>query len=144
MGIACHTAQAKWLHSLIHKASFEKSVSGSFDSTQLFMFLYQGWYLSREKETSLLTLRMANFGLTATSLFEIWTPAWSSARTSGFHKGIFSFLVRMVVFLSSLGLFFSLFYQGLSSAFDFFMSKDFSIIKQRTSVCEFCTLWDVN
>ena len=41
------------------------------------MFLYQGWYLHEENKTSFLTLCMANFGMTATSLFEIWTPAWS-------------------------------------------------------------------
>ena len=41
------------------------------------MFLYQGWYLHKENKTSFLTLCMANFGMTATSLFEIWTPAWS-------------------------------------------------------------------
>ena len=34
------------------------------------MFLYQGWYLHEEKETSFLISRMANFGF-ATSLFEI-------------------------------------------------------------------------
>ena len=38
-------------------------------SRRLSMFLYQG--LHKQKETSLLTLCMANFGLTATSLFEI-------------------------------------------------------------------------
>ena len=41
------------------------------------MFLYQGWYLHKENKTSFLTLCMANFGMTATSLFEIWTPALS-------------------------------------------------------------------
>ena len=53
---------------------------------RLSMFLYQG--LHKEKETSLLSLCMAHFGSTATSLFEIYTPAWSSASTSRFHKGI--------------------------------------------------------
>ena len=67
---------------------------------RLSMFLYQG--LHKEKETSLLTLCMANFGLTATSLFEIWTPAWSSASTSRFHKGI--------CFLSSKNFFSSFFF----------------------------------
>ena len=52
---------------------------------------------------------MANFGLTATSLVDIWTQAWSSASTSNFHKGMFSFLDRMVPFLSSWGLFFFFF-----------------------------------
>ena len=32
------------------------------------MFLYQGWYLHREKDNSFLTLCIANFGLTATYL----------------------------------------------------------------------------
>ena len=53
------------------------------------MFLHQGWYLHKERETSFLTLCMINFGLTTTSLFKIWTPAWSSASTSRFHKGSF-------------------------------------------------------
>ena len=35
---------------------------------------------------------MTNFGLTATSLFEIWTPAWSSTSTCGFHRGVVSYL----------------------------------------------------
>ena len=49
----------------------------NYDSRRLLMFLYQGWYLHKENKTSFLTLCMANFGMTATSLFEIWTPAWS-------------------------------------------------------------------
>ena len=70
------------------------------DSRQVLMFLYQGWYLQKEKETSFLTLCMVNFGLTATSLFKIWTPAWSSASTSRFHKGSsLSFLDRLVLSL---------------------------------------------
>ena len=40
-----------------------------------FFFLILIWYLHKEKETSFLTSCLANFGLTATSLFEIWTPA---------------------------------------------------------------------
>ena len=69
------------------------------------MFLYQGWYFHKEKETSFLTLGMTNFGFTATSLVEIWT--------------------------SSLGLLlFFFFNQGLSSAFDFSTSKDFSLSKK--------------
>ena len=68
------------------------------------------------------------FCFEATS-FEIWASAWSSASTGRFHQGCFSFLDRMVLFLSSKGLLvfcFSLFYQGLSSAFDFSSSRDFS------------------
>ena len=67
---------------------------------------------------------MANFGLTATSLIDIWTQAWSSASTSNFHKGMFSFLDRMVPFLSSWGLLFFLFPHGLSSAFEFCKVRD--------------------
>ena len=65
------------------------------DSRQLFsiqMFLYQGWCLQKERESSFLTLCMVNFGVRATSLFEIWTPAWSSANTSHFHRSFFLFL----------------------------------------------------
>ena len=43
----------------------------NYDSRRLLMFLYQGWYLHEKKETSFLISRMANFGLPATSLFEI-------------------------------------------------------------------------
>ena len=39
------------------------------------------------------------FCFDATSLFEIWTPEWSSAITSRFHQDFFSFLDRMVLFL---------------------------------------------
>ena len=53
------------------------------------MFLYEGWYFHKEKETSFLTLGMTNFGFTATSLVEIWTPKWSSTSTSRFHKEFF-------------------------------------------------------
>ena len=63
----------------------------SYDSKRLFMFLYQGWYLHKEKEISFLTACLANFSSTGTSLIEILTPAWSSASTSHFHKGIFFF-----------------------------------------------------
>ena len=64
---------------------------------------------AERKGNLVLTLCMANFVLTATSLFEIWTPAWSSATASRFHGGFFSFLARMVLFFSSLGLYFFLF-----------------------------------
>ena len=40
----------------------------------------------KKRTPRFLTLCMANFGLTANSLFKIWTPARSSARTSRFHK----------------------------------------------------------
>ena len=42
-----------------------------------------------KRRTSFLTLYAAKFGSTATSLFEIWMPAWSSADTARFHNGLF-------------------------------------------------------
>ena len=56
------------------------------------MSLYPGF--NKEKETSFSTLCMAKFGWTATSLFEIWTPAWSSDITSLIYKGIFFFSLQ--------------------------------------------------
>ena len=51
-----------------------------------------------------------------------------------FTKEFFSFLYRMVLFLSTLGLFFIFsflfFYQGVFSALDFSVSKDFSTSKE--------------
>ena len=79
-----------------------------YDSRPLIMFKYQGWYLHKEKETSFLTLCKANFG-------DWWQLLCSK---SGHQHGVlpllvtftkeffFSFLNRMVLFLSSLGLFF--------------------------------------
>ena len=108
------------------------------------MFLYQGWYLHKEKETSFLTLCMANFGLTATFMFEIWTPECSSASTSCFHKGIFfSFLDRMVLYLSSLGLFFPLFLPRTFFRLWFFHEQR-SFHKQRASTCELSKVRGVN
>ena len=64
-----------------------------------------------KRRTSFLTLYAAKFGSTATSLFEIWMPAWSSADTARFHRGLFfSFRDRMVLLLSSLDLFLILFF----------------------------------
>ena len=111
----------------------------NYDSRRLLMFLYQGWYLHKEKETSFLTSCIADFGLTATSLFEIWTPAWSSASTGRFNKGSFFFSWQNVtlsfffgpVFVFIIIIYFVFFfYHRLSSAFDFSMSKDFSINKE--------------
>ena len=92
----------------------------NYVSSWYLMFLYQGWYLHKEKDTSFLTLCMANFGLTANSLFEIWTPAWSFARTSRFHKIFFPSLDRMVLFLSSYGPFFFFFFFFFRLSFFFF------------------------
>ena len=77
---------------------------------------------------------------------EIWAPAWSSANTSRFHKGIFLVLTRMVLFLSSLDLFsfcFLFFYQNLSSAFAFSTRKQL-FHEQRASTSEFCKVRKVN
>ena len=60
----------------------------------------------KKRTPRFLTLCMANFGLTANSLFKIWKPARSSARTSRFHKNFFPSLDRTVLFLSSYGPFF--------------------------------------
>ena len=90
------------------------------DSWRLSMFLYKGSH--KEKKTSLLTLCMANFGLTATSLFEIWTPAWSSASTSRFHKGICFFSWQ------NFFCFVFFFNQGLSSALDFSISTELAFV----------------
>ena len=72
---------------------------------------------------------------------EIWTPVRSSASTSPFHKkSPFLLLLTEWYFLSSLSLFFIIFiffYLRLSSAFNFSMSKDFSI--SRDATCEFYT-----
>ena len=77
---------------------------------------------------------MANFGWTATSLFEIWTPAWSFVITSLFYKrkfffslqnGTLSFFFEPVFSFS-----FFFFYQGLFFALDFSVNKDFSISKE--------------
>ena len=96
------------------------------DSRQLFsiqMFLYQGWYLHKERESSFLTLCMVNFGLTATSLFEIWTPAWSSANTSHFHRGSFFFSWQ----ISTLSFFFPFFFSPTTFfRFWFFHEQRFS------------------
>ena len=53
------------------------------------VFVYIRLVLALRKGNVILTLCLADFGLMATSLFEIWAPAWSSASTSRFQKGIF-------------------------------------------------------
>ena len=65
----------------------------NYDSRRPLTFLYGGWYLHREKQTSFLTLCKANFVMTVTvtSLFEIWTPAWGYPGSSHLHEGIVFF-----------------------------------------------------
>ena len=72
---------------------------------------------------------MANFGLAATSLSKSGRQRGVPSVT--LTKDFFSFLDRMVPFLSSWGLsFFFFFSQGLSSDFYFSTSKDFPINKE--------------
>ena len=91
------------------------------------MFLCQGWYSHKEKETLLCE---ANFGLPAISCSKSGQRGASPVPVA-FTKEVISFLDRMVLFLSSLGLFFfylpffPFFYRGLSSAFDFPCAKIF-------------------
>ena len=74
---------------------------------------------------------MTNFALTATSLLEIWTPAWRFACTSRFHKIIFLiFSTEWYSFFLFGPIFFSFFYQGLSLVFDFSMSNGLLIRKE--------------
>ena len=90
---------------------------------------------------------MANFGLTATSLFEIWTPVWSSASTSHFHKGIFLFLTEWYSFpwVCFSFLFFFFFFFLSRTFFRFWFShKQSSFHKQKASACEFCKVHGVN
>ena len=112
----------------------------NYVSSWYLMFLYQGWYLHKEKDTSFLTLCMENFGLTANSLFKIWTPVRSSARTSRFHKNFFSFSWQNGTLSFFLRPFFFSFYLGLSSAFDFSMSKDLSISKELPRYKQKCAM----
>ena len=67
-----------------------------------------------------------------TSLFEIWTPAWAPPVPVTFTKGFFFFSLQnytLSFFLRPV-FFFLIFSQGLSSAFDFSTSKDFSMNKE--------------
>ena len=85
---------------------------------RLLMLLYQGWYLHKEKETSFLTLFMANFGQTATSLFEIQTPAWNSAsKQSVSRRNFFLFSTEWYSFFLLWACFFSFFLFFLSRTF---------------------------
>ena len=95
------------------------------------MFLYQA--LHKEKETSYLTLCMANFGLMATSLMESERQLGAPPVPVAFTNEFFLFLTdRSSFFLlrTCFFFFFFLFYQVLSTAFDFSMSKDFSISEE--------------
>ena len=114
----------------------------NYHSRWLLMFLYQGCYLYTEKEASFLTSWMAIFGLTATSMFEIWTPAWSSATTNRFKRDFFSYLDRTFALLWACFFFFSFFTKGFLPLFDFCFSNDFSLIKESPWVNFVkCAMW---
>ena len=88
--------------------------------------------------TSFLTSFIASFGSTATSLFKIWTPAWSSTSISRFHRGIFFlFMTEWYSFVLFWACFFPFFIQRTFFRFWFFHEQRF-FQKQRTSTCEFC------
>ena len=67
------------------------------------MFLYQGWYLHKEKETSFLTSCMAHFGLTVTSLVKFRHQHEAPLVQVVLTKEFFSLLDRVVPFLSQFG-----------------------------------------
>ena len=103
------------------------------------MFMYQGWYLYEEKKTSFLTLFMANFGQRLLRS-KSWRQCGAPPVPVAFTKEFFSFLDRMVLFLSSLGLFFfSLYIIFLFIQRTFFRSLFFHeqrfIHKQTASTC---------
>ena len=113
----------------------------NYDSRQLLMFLYQGQYLHKEKETSFLTLcNMAKTGLTTTSLFEIWTSTWSYVSTNRYHKAIFLSLTEWYSFFLLWACFFSF---SFTKDFWFFHEQRF-FLEKRASKCEFRKVRDVN
>ena len=104
----------------------------NYDSRRLLMFLYQA--LHKEKETSYLTLCMTNFGLMATSLMESERQLGAPPVPVAFTNEFFLFLTEWSSFFLLRTCFFFfpffLFYQVLSTAFYFSMSKDFSISEE--------------
>ena len=105
----------------------------NYDSRQLLMFLYQGQYLHKEKETSFLTLcNMAKTGLTTTSLFEIWTSTWSYVSTNRYHKAIFFFSWQN----GTLSFFFGPVFFSFSFTKDFwFFHEQRFFLEKRASKC---------
>ena len=84
-----------------------------------------------------LTSCLANLCLTAASLFEIWAPAWSSAKPVAFTEKF------LVLFLSSLGLFSFLLFPFFSPRtffrFWFFHEKRFPRVNCK--VCDVNKIW---
>ena len=120
------------------------------DSRQVLIFLYQGWYLQKEKETSFLTICMVNFGLTATSLFKIWTPA-PPVQVAFTREVLFLFLTdwyslffdRLVLFLSSLSPFFFFFFTNEFLPLLIFHKHRF-FLKQKAFASELCKVFNVS
>ena len=95
------------------------------------MFLYQGWYLHKEKESSFLTSCMAHFGLTVTSLVKSRHQHEAPLVQVVFTKEFFFYLTEWYPFFLSLGLFFIFFSsKDFLQLLIFSMSKDFSINKE--------------
>ena len=89
----------------------------NYNLRRLLMFLYQGWYLHKEKETSFLTSCMAHFGLTVTSLVKSRHQHDAPPVQVVFTKEFFLYLTEWYPFFLSLGLFFIIFF-----------SKDFLLL----------------
>ena len=88
----------------------------NYDSRQLLMFLYQGWYLHKEKETLFLTSFMANFLL--------WPV-------------LFVVVVVVVVLFC-----FFFFTKDFVPLLIFHEQRFFH--EQRASICQFCRVRDLN
>ena len=82
----------------------------NYNLRRLLMFLYQGWYLHKEKETSFLTSCMAHFGLTVTSLVKFRHQHEAPLVQVVFTKEFFLYLTEWYPFFLSLGLFFFFFF----------------------------------
>ena len=87
----------------------------NYNLRRLLMFLYQSWYLHKEKETSFLASYIAHFGLTVTSLAKSRHQHEAPLVQVVFTKEFFFLLDRVVPFLSQFGPVFFFF---------FFFSKD--------------------
>lgn len=121
----------------------------AFESTCFYNFCVQNYSRKVHQVLSVRDqwIKNARYLVWDLRLLNPFTAAWSSASTNRFHKLFFSFLDRMILFLSSLGLFFSsfffsFFYQNFFR-FWFFQEQRF-FHKQRASTCEFYEARDAN
>ena len=112
------------------------------DPRQVFciqMFLHQGWYLHKERETSLLTLCMVNFDIQTLDASVEFRQHQSLSQ-----RKFFSFLDRLVLFLSSLSLFyFFVFFTNDFLPLMIFHEQRF-FLKKDAFTCEICKVHDVN